>query len=378
MRGLKLLDRLLLFSLIFTLFIGNLLDVFFTFPLKLLDIVVILIFIRSLVFIKHRVKNIDIGILSFALFNVIVLWLNNKHLFNFSSFLYLFRIFLYLQTYPFFVYIFLKIKSWDNLKKVVPLFLVFHLIVFSIFKNLTVLGYDPHISRLYGPFLDPNYYAILLVLLLTLFFNLRHSSNLDFFTVLLTLVSIFLTFSRVGFLLLLLLLLTKYLLSKNSKYLGLLFGFLILTITNNKYLLRMLFVGGNSQSFIYRIRSYIDGISIYSLNLLPLGYNNILINKYFLTSNLNMSSSFTDSVVLNLLLTGGIFNLLIVIFAAFVLAKKLLLKGSIAGFTIIVFILFSSFVMNVLFQPYFIIIISILVAYSLVLNKPLKRVKIST
>ena len=140
----------------------------------------------------------------------------------------------------------------------------------------------------------------------------------------------------------------------------------------------MLFVGGNSQSFIYRIRSYIDGISIYSLNLLPLGYNNILINKYFLTSNLNMSSSFTDSVVLNLLLTGGIFNLLIVIFAAFVLAKKLLLKGSIAGFTIIVFILFSSFVMNVLFQPYFIIIISILVAYSLVLNKPLKRVKIST
>lgn len=370
MQDLKINDKLVIFLLILVLFVGNLTDRWVQTHFRLLDVVVLILFIKSIFLTGYRVKKVDLLVCLFAILNTGLLVLNTKHLFSYSSIFYLFRFLIYIQTYPYFIKVFNRSKNLDFFRTLIPFFLLFHLVVLSLKARLDVSGYDPHVGRLYGPFLDPNFYAVLLVIMLAGYFSLKKWHKLELVTVIILLVSIFLTFSRVGVLLTGLLLFSKYVYSKNSTYISLSLGFVLLLLTNIKYLFRIFFIDGNLQSFVFRIKSYLDGVSIYSNTLLPLGFNNILPSKTFLTSSLNMSSSYTDSFVLNLLLTGGLINLLFFILVIYVLGKNFIYCKFSLGTFALFFITFSSLSLNVFFQPYFFLILVIMASYSTIYVRP--------
>ncbi len=336
---------------------------FLKFGFYLLDIAVVLIFIRSLFLLKYRIKALDIFILLFFIFNILLILLNFKLLISYFSFLYLFRFCVYFATYPFFVFRYKKYPNFSTKSYILALYLSFilNLVIFALFPNLNINGFDPHKFRLYGQFLDPNYYSVFLILNLHLVFNF-YKSKFKPILVLLIVVSLFLTLSRLGLLGLLLVCLLNFS-KKYSWYFALLSVASILFIfTNSALLNRLFFIEGNLNSFLFRIFDFFDGVNVYKNSVLPSGFNNMAIYNNYLTSNTNNSSSYYDFWPLNLILSGGI-GVVCLYSLLFVLsASKIALKPIKQALFIL---LFASLGMNVLFYPTFTLYFSALMGVGL-------------
>lgn len=314
-----------------------------------------------------RIKSVDLTILFTAFYLFILNVVNLKLLFIPSSILYLVRFTVLALSYPFFIYVFKKYKNFSvkSLNLFLLLCMLFYLIVFAIFPNVTLAGFDPHVKRLYGMFIDPNFYSVFACLVF--FYSLVSKSMgivLKSSLIFLSLVSIFLTFSRLGLLVFLFTLIVMFLKNKSPFIIGLFTGFLILVLTNISYLYRILFVGGNLDSFIYKIISFVEGLYLINLQPIPVGFNNITVYRYFLMSNVNNVTSFFDFSPFTFILSGGIifaavFSLLIIYLTRLNSSSKLL---------IFLFVL-SGFVMNTTFNPMLIVTLLLLVVNSCVIDK---------
>lgn len=128
--------------------------------------------------------------------------------------LYLFRLFFYLALIP---SVILLQKEYLSLGKLLPKLLIasgliialggfLQLIYFPSLESFEAIGYDPHINRLFGTWLDPNYigglFALLTCLSLGIFLQ-THSTKTRlvlFLSITIFLAAIFLTYSRSAYL----------------------------------------------------------------------------------------------------------------------------------------------------------------------------------
>jgi O-antigen ligase len=144
------------------------------------------------------------------------------------SALYLVRFILYVSLY------FIVLNFDSNFKRKIPLFLIASGFIAVIFgyvqylfypslKNLFYLGWDEHLYRMFSTFLDPNFAGIFFSLffifsLILVEKNIKDKMKLSFYILvsLLSLLSVYLTYSRSG-LIMLLVSIFVFLLLKNKK-----------------------------------------------------------------------------------------------------------------------------------------------------------------
>ncbi|MBP7859977.1 hypothetical protein KA001_03405 [Patescibacteria group bacterium] len=342
-------------------------------PLTVLDAAMLGIFTRSL-FLKNRNKKFDYFLFLFLAINFTLLFFNYfLYLFSPTSVLYLGRFFLYLYSYPFFTKLFLVSKEFISRVTtiLIPFSVILNLGIFTIFRNLEIIGFDPHKGRLYGQFLDPNFYGIFLLILLVIYLGIIKHYKLSiwttYFTTSFMLLSVFLTFSRLSVLMSIILIFTLFLKYKNENFLLFIFGGVLLIFTNYDYLIRLLFVEGNFQSFILRVQNLFEGLFIYNQNIIPSGFNNIYVYNYYLNSTISNATTYFSFFPNNLVVTMGIFGSLFLFSAVFwfyinrisFLSSRLPAQ---AGFFFLVFFLlfFSSFFINVFFNTFSLAIICVL------------------
>ena len=341
--------------------------IFEFFGFYLFDLNIFLIFVYSLFKIKYKNRKFNLIFGLFIAYLLILLLLNTKLLFGLNSILYLVRLAVYVYSYPFFIFL---ISNFIKYKKTVNFYLVLSLItnllVFFIYPNLNVKGFDPHINRLYGQLLDPNYYGVLCVFIIHYALNsFKNNRKLSIFLIFLCTLSIYLTFSRLAFIGFILVLLLNYKKIKYPEFGYMAFFVSILFFLNFNFLSRFLFIEGNFDSFFYRILNFVDALIIYNSSLLPFGFNNIASHTYFLTSNINNASSYFDFFAFNLLLSGGL--IFVLVFSLFVTYASKSLKTE---YKIPLFLLIAlSFGMNIFFSPYFLLIFVLIVAKVLNTNK---------
>jgi len=365
----NMLEKFSIWFLIVSLILGHIPNILLSryfgvqFSFYLYDIIIFFIFVQSLFLFKYRNYFVDVLLLLFFLVNLIFLFFNFKFLLGLSSVLYLFRIMVFLGNYPFFC----KCYKLFNFRLFSFILVPLHLLIFIKFPNLYLAGYDPHRGRLYGPFFDPNFYSIFLVIIFIFLtknkeFILKKKINSYHLILILIVMSIFLTYSRAGLLLFMIVLLIYLLKYRIYLLIPFMLGFSFI-IASSSYLFRFLLVEGSFDSFFFRVLSYFDGIVIFNTNIFPVGFNNIKLYKYFLTSNINHATAYTDSFILNLILTGGIFNVLL-FFVLFVFLLNRLKKLKAGYLTLVLFIIVSSsFVLNTFFHPYFLIITAFLIGF---------------
>ncbi len=365
----SMLEKFSIWFLILSLVFGHIPNILLSryfgiqFSFYLYDVIVFLIFIQALFLFKYISYFVDVLLLLFLLVNLLFLFFILKFLLGLSSVLYLFRIIIFLGSYPFFC----KCYKHFNFRLFSFILVPLHLLIFIKFPNMYLAGYDPHQGRLYGPFFDPNFYSIFLVIIFIFLaknkeFILKKKINSYHLILLLIVISIFLTYSRAGLLLFMLVLLVYLFKYRIYLLIPFLLGFSFI-IASSSYLFRFLLVEGNFDSFFFRVLSYFDGIVIFTTNIFPVSFNNIKLYKYFLTSNINHATSYTDSFILNLILTGGIFNVLL-FFVLFVFLSNRLKKLKVGYLTLVLFIIVSSsFVLNTFFHPYFLIITAFLIGF---------------
>jgi hypothetical protein len=340
-------------------------------PIYFFDVVMFFIFFVSLFIKKHRILKIDLALILVFGYLFLLNLLNLKLLLGFSSFFYLARVFIYLFSYSFFVNIYKNKPNLINqfLQIVIYLSVPIYLLVFLNYPNVALKTFDPHIARLYGLFIDPNFYSVLLCLFYVVligFLTNKKRMFLNLTYIFLVVVSIFLTFSRLG---IILFLLTNLLLSFRHKKPLLtlpLVGFVLILATNIRYLFRFLFINGNYDSFLFKVWSFLEGLILYDKILLPTGFNNLKVYRYFLMSNTNNVSSFFDFLPLTIIITGGVF-----LCVAFCLALIAIYKNiKLPHYTLLILLtLFASLVMNVFFNPVFLILFLVFVVGGLVEKK---------
>jgi len=232
--------------------------------------------------------------------------------------------------------------------------------------NIAYLGWDPHISRLVGVFLDPPIAAAIFFLagwfLLSRFLRERKKIY-AIFSILISFLLIVLTYSRGAFLALFGTMLFYGIFLKRYVAIAIAimaFGLLILLIpkaqTESINLLR-------TTSISARLEDYQKGIEIWKKSpILGIGYNHIrfekekYIHKVFVESY-NPShgiASFHSSFMI-VLVTGGVVGLILFLYILLDLAKK-----STFMMIAIVFLSILSFFDNVLLHPFVIFFLGVL------------------
>lgn len=199
----------------------------------ILLIVLVLYFLAFKIYKKSKWKNYYLKkpILIFIIVGLLSLLIN---FFNYSfnniivSSLYLFRFVLYLSLY------FIVIEFSNNYKKKIPLLLLLsgsmvvllgfiQYFFYPSLKNLFYLGWDEHLYRMFSTFLDPNFAGVFfsLFFIYSLIFinkSIKNNKNLLFYSFIsvFALISVYLTYSRSGLIMLLVSVLV-YLLLKNKR-----------------------------------------------------------------------------------------------------------------------------------------------------------------
>lgn len=196
---------------------------------------------------------------------------------------------------------------------------IVQLLVYPDFKFLTDYGYDPHIGRLSATFLDPNYAGLFLNtgLIFSIYLYLKRQEKSWLIYSLLSAVGVILTFSRGGWLVLLIV--SIVLLGYRSKKL---LGFFLIGV-----LLAVLFIPRVQQRVVgalnidvtakERIESWNKGITVfYQSPLLGIGFNNTRfaleennLIKVFSSDGGN-SGAGVDSSFIFILMTTGIIGMI--------------------------------------------------------------------
>lgn len=235
------------------------------------------------------------------------------------------------------------------------------------FRPFKLLGWDDHLYRLLGTFLDPTYIGIILVFGLLIALVKYHQNKKVglLFLILYFLVTVAFTYSRASYLALAGSLV--FYASWRKKYLLPLLVIIIFAIT--VVLLPQPSSEGvqleRTQSIYGRFRSYAEGLAIFKTNpVFGVGFNNYCYAKQiFLKSNdlTSHSCSGSDSSLLNILVTTGVVGF--VIFAGLLASVYGRVENNIYG---IIFVLCSvslfvhSFFSNSLFYTWVLSLMAIL------------------
>lgn len=184
---------------------------------------------------------------------------------------------------------------------------LFGWIQYLIWPNLTslkYLGWDDHLLRMVGTFLDPTFLALIIIFGIILAIKSNKEFIINFLTI-----SLAFTYSRISFLILLLLLIYK------RKFIALILFFVTIL-----FLPKMIGEGTNllrTASGINKISNYEETIQIFSKSpIYGIGYNNLCFARQLYLNDNNLKShscSGADSSILFILVTTGILGLFIFI-----------------------------------------------------------------
>lgn len=183
----------------------------FIYPIDIVSLLIFLYYVFNF-YRRQEIKDSSVakafGI--FAVSSFVSLLLNSTNLSGYSFFV----SFSYLLRYVAFFSIFLSASLLDSQFKkryltylsisasVFVLLGLFQYVLYPDLRNLTYLGWDEHLYRLFSTFLDPNFAGAFFVLILFLFiYKIQSNNKLAFrliylLIVFLTLASILLTYSR--------------------------------------------------------------------------------------------------------------------------------------------------------------------------------------
>lgn len=243
--------------------------------------------VKNSKFPKYFLIKPILGFLVVALLSLLINYFSYSLNNFFVSALYLIRFALYASLY------FIVIEFKDEFKRKIPLYLLLSGVITIILgyiqyffypslKNLFYLGWDEHLYRMFSTFLDPNFAG----LFFTLFFiftlsliekNLKDNKRLLIYSSisLLSLISVYLTYSRSGLIMLLISILVFLLLKNKKKLVFISISLLILIVfiapksfkTEGTNLLRV-------NSSTARVESLEQAIEIFTKHpLLGVGFN---------------------------------------------------------------------------------------------------------
>lgn len=231
-------------------------------------------------------------------------------------------------------------------------------------SGIAKFGWNPHIGRLTGTFLDPNFMAFYICL----YFVLNHFYLKNKYIEYLSIFSIFATLSRNGIITLFVI----YLLLNLKIRKKLIFLFLIASlflIINPRIIERFSqFTDANDSSYV-RLISWNEGIKVTNFSSYSgVGFNNYKNNlEFYRVSSLDglerNSSNSTDSSFLHIFVTLGPvgFVMMLGLFLSFTYNSKFIIKNIV----ILLSLLFNSQFINSLFFPQigFLIFIMLFLAY---------------
>ena len=268
-----------------------------------------------------------------------------------KSLLYLLRFGVYFYLL-YFVYLTISSNavSFDFLKKIFwnnYIFLLFLVLIQWIFLRdlgeYQKYGYDPHFSRVVGPFMDPNFLGFYLVIYLIL--NARFiSSNFILFS---SSFLIFLTQSRSALICYFIFMVFWLLYQKNLKYLIVLI-LMVIGIYGSPIISRIEHSSRANDSVNLRFESYENGLNLIEFSdYLGIGVNNYKIYQRSFSMNFDdtNSSNFNDSSWISIIVLGGVVSALLLF--GFLLS----LNFSVVGFAILTVTLINTNIINSLFYP---------------------------
>ncbi len=288
---------------------------------------------------------------------------------NTTALLYLFRTSFYFISIMYLHYFVKKQKDLYEYIRPGLLFFTVLTLIFSFLqyflypnlRNLTYLGWDPHLFRIFGVFFDTSIAsAVFGLIILFLILNYRKFKFSNFSKIVL-IVSFFviglLTYSR-GFYLAILSTLFLYLIiNKRLKYLIVilgLFSFALLILPKpfgeGVNLLR-------TYSIESRVKDYNDGLIQWKKSpVFGIGYNHLRSIRTSDSGLTSHSASAYQSSFLTVLVTSGIIGLV-----SFLLAVKSLWKFSLASRYYILFVTLFSLMDNILLHPYILFLLLFLI-----------------
>jgi len=336
--------------------------------------------INPLIFFWKKAK------LFFAFLAILCLtWLvslNKFSLFeNIVSILYLFRLIFYIFFSGYFWFHYRENKKQIEILKRFMLFMTVFILLVSFIQyffypdlsNLYYLGWDQHLSRMFGVFFDTSVSVSIYALLFLLFINLDLKNKiLQNFLLVFLAVAVILTFSRSAYIAFILTVFGFYLNKQALRNFWLFLAFIavLLIIVPKQFGLG---VGLNRIfSIESRIKDYAVAIDLWrKYPLTGVGYNRIGYSRKFEETRQNKikanhgRSSFHSSYMI-ILVTGGIFGL---IFFVLNLAKLIIFHPK-AGY-LFMFAALMSFSDNILLHPFILFLLG--TAYPLLVIHPSGR-----
>lgn len=284
---------------------------------------------------------------------------------------------LYLARWIFYAGIYFVVASFDTrFKKQIPVILIFisfFLIVVPGFaqyflypnlRNIYYLGWDEHLYRLVSTFLDPNFTASVLSLLLMLIFAAQTGKARWVFAGL-TFVALLLTYSRSGYLMFFVGMASLLFLSNRKKYLLellviLVFGLLLLPKNLEGEGVKLL----RTASFFNRLESTQHVITIIKDNpILGVGFNAYRYTQYrygFIKGEnwrTTHSGAGTDNSFLFVLATTGIVGLISYLYLWWFILKKAYRERSVKIISVVFLasttgLAVNAFFIDSLFYPF--------------------------
>jgi hypothetical protein len=331
----------------------------------LFDILVIISNFVIFGYLLNRGKfKINFPLLSFILFILFTLLITILQIYYFD-FLSQFLILSYLLRFSsyfffgYFVYILVlnNLVSKEDLKRILTINFWFitalnalQLVFLNNLSELARFGWDPHINRLAGSFLDPNFMAFYLCLYFILNRYFLKNNYIEYIAI----ISIFLTVSRNGILtFLIILLLSTKITIKKIIYFFLIFSLLLLLVPQvfNRF---TQFSDSNDSSY-QRLISWNEGLKVANFsNFWGIGFNNYRNSAEFYKINsgqelVKNSANSVDSSLLFILITTGVFGLVVFVIhlISFTFQNKLIWQNVV----LLVGLLFNSLFINSLFYP---------------------------
>ncbi len=285
--------------------------------LRFLDLLIFVFF--TAYSIKKRFKlNLHTSFNFFSL-TLFASFIYNLPQFNLPSLFYLLRTLLYLQI----PLLLKKLKLNIQQKKVLKFLFLYNLLVllftgfvqyffYPNLRNLIYLGYDPHLYRLFGLFLDPNLIGLVFLWFSFWVFH-TYQKPYRWFLLLATLCSVLLTYSRATWATLIIT--TFYLVFKYKYYLKYWLVFLLLFLFSLILLPKRFGEGTKiirTNSVVSKYQAWKQGLKFVAKKpLLGIGFNNLPLYKLYKSEKQKQDNAAfaLDSSFLTILVTAGALGL---------------------------------------------------------------------
>jgi hypothetical protein len=227
---------------------------------------------------------------------------------------------------------------------------ILQLVFLNSLSEISSFGWDPHIGRLTGSFLDPNFMAYYLCL----YYVINHFFLKKTLIEYISLISVFLTLSRNGILTLIIIFLICNIRNFKKILLLSLIGILFILI-NPRLVDRFLQFQDRNDSSYVRVASWNEALKVTFLNNFSgIGFNNYKNNLEFYRvvplDSLNKNSvTSTDSSYLHIFVTLGVVGIFLF---SINLISFVFLNGVIkSNLVVLISLMFNSQFINSLFYP---------------------------